>query len=604
MRKRLSRWRSICLAATVLCCVAVTGAAQPAGTIRFKVSIKDTSLHRVHVTVTLPSGAATRDLQLPVWNATYQIRDFAQCVNWVKATTPAGLPIHVQLVNKSEWRVSDAAGGALVDYEIYAGEPGPFGAELNPQHAFFNLAELLMYPVDGRFSPMAVNFVDVPSGWRFATALNGAGQEFTAENYDRLVDAPVEIGTFREAQFDEAGGHYRVAVDADPSDYDMNKIVATLRPIVAAETWWMNDRPFENYLFIYHFPRNPTGGGMEHAYSTAINVTASTLAQRPEVLADVSSHEFFHLWNVKRIRPQSLEPVDYSQENYTRALWFSEGVTSTVANYARLHAGSMSEQGFLAEVADQMQQLESRPAHQTQSAEQSSLDAWLERYTYYNRPERSVSYYNKGHLLGIALDLAMRDASAGKASLRDLFQWMNQHYAKEKKFFPDSEGVRLAAEAVTHTSFKEFFDKYVAGTEELPWEKLLSSCGLSVSHRQVEVANPEFVAERNAQHELEVASIDESGQPYQAGLRKDDVVLALNGNDNPGTVRALGKMHPGEQVRLRVRGLSGADREISWKLAGMTQPMYEIKDLEQVTAAQKARRAAWLASLDEGAAHP
>ncbi|MBA3912994.1 MAG: M61 family metallopeptidase [Acidobacteriales bacterium] len=604
MVNKTSRWRSICLAAAMLCCVAVNLTAQPAGTIRFKVSIKDTSLQRVRVTITLLPGAATRDLQLPVWNATYQIRDFAQCVNWVKATSPAGVPLHVQLVNKSQWRVSDAANGALVDYEIYAGEPGPFGAELNPQHAFFNLAELLMYPVDGRFSPMAVSFVDVPSGWKIATALAGAAQEFSAENYDRLVDAPVEIGTFREVQFDQSGGHYRVAVDADPSDYDINKIVTTLRPIVAAETWWMHDRPFETYLFIYHFPRNPSGGGMEHANSTAINVTAHTLAQRPEVLADVTSHEFFHLWNVKRIRPQSLEPVDYTKENYTRALWFSEGVTSTVADYARLHAGSMDAQGFLTEVAEQMQELESRPAHLTQSAEQSSLDAWLERYTYYNRPERSISYYNKGYLLGIALDLAMRDASGGKASLRDLFQWMNQHYAKDGKFFPDSEGVRLAAEAVTHKSFKDFFDKYVAGTDELPWQELLSSCGLSVSQRQVEVANPEFVAERNAQHELAVASVDEASQPYQAGLRKDDVLLALNGNDNAGMMRALEKMPPGEQVHLRVRGQSGGDREVTWKLAGMSQPRYEIKDLEHVTAAQKARRAAWLASLDEGTDRP
>src|SRR5262249_31927234 len=158
-------------------------------------------------------------------------------------------------------------------------------------------------------------------------------------------------------------------------------------------------------------PRGPAGGGMEHAYSTAIDLRADSIRASSAELTGVTSHEFFHLWNVKRIRPQTLEPVDYTKENFTRALWFSEGVTSTAEGIIQLRAGLPDEPGYLNRPSAEIPELESRPAHLTQSAEESSLDAWLEGNQYYRRPERSISYYNKGELLGITLDLAMRDAS-------------------------------------------------------------------------------------------------------------------------------------------------------------------------------------------------
>ena len=162
---------------------------------------------------------------------------------------------------------------------------------------------------------------------------------FVARNYDRLVDAPIELGTFHETSFDVNGATIRIAVDADPVDYDIKSLAEMVRKVVAAEMEWMDDKPFGQYLFIYHFPRGLGAGGMEHAYSTAIEANADRIKEDPAGLASTTAHEFFHLWNVKRIRPATLEPIDYVHENYTRALWFSEGVTSTVADYALLRAG-------------------------------------------------------------------------------------------------------------------------------------------------------------------------------------------------------------------------------------------------------------------------
>src|ERR1700730_15328007 len=448
--------------------------AQQLTAITYNITLASPEQHLVEVQLVLPEGPDQRELQLPVWSALYQIRDFAQYVNWVRAKDRAGRTIAVRELDKSRWQISGTGDGALVEYQMFADSPGPFGAQLNSYHAFFNLAEILMYSVDARNSPMAVSFSHVPAEWQIATPLTRLPDgRFSAENYDRLVDSPVEIGGFHESDFDEGGGHYRVVVDAETGDYDMQQIVGELHKIIAAATSWMEDRPFESYMFLYHFPHGPAGGGMEHAYATAIDLSAEAIKGNSNVLPGVTAHEFFHLWNVKRIRPQTLEPVDYTKENYTRALWFSEGVTSTAEGTIQLRAGLLNEKGYVYRLGEEITELERRPGHLTQSAAEPSVDAWLEGSAYYRRPERSISYYNKGELLGIMLDLAIRDAKQDRASLREMFQWMNANYAKKGRFFNDSAGVRAAAEAVSHADLSSFFDKYVAGTEEIPWNTFL-----------------------------------------------------------------------------------------------------------------------------------
>jgi predicted metalloprotease with PDZ domain len=243
------------------------GTAESRDQVGYAVSLSDPQQHLVGVQIFLPEGRNDRELQLPVWNALYQVRDFAKYVNWVRAKDRAGKPLAVHQLDKSRWQIAGAQGGAVVEYEIFVDSPGPFGAQLNSHHAFFNLAQVLMYPVDARNGPMVIRFSSVPEGWHVATPLAAtADGRFSEKNYDRLADSPVEIGTFHESDFDEGGGHYRVIVDAEAGDYDMEKITAMLHKVVASATTWMEDRPFDSYMFLYHFPRGPGGGGMEHAY--------------------------------------------------------------------------------------------------------------------------------------------------------------------------------------------------------------------------------------------------------------------------------------------------------------------------------------------------
>ena len=357
----------------------------------------------------------------------------------------------------------------------------------------------------------------------------------------------------------------------------------------------MEDRPFDSYMFLYHFPRGPAGGGMEHSYSTAISVNADVLARAPDVLASVTAHEFFHLWNVKRIRPKTLEPVDYSHENYTRALWFSEGCTSTAADFIRLRGGLLEERPFEHELASGIAELEHRPAHLTQSAEESSLDAWLEGEAYYRRPERSISYYNKGELLGITLDLAVREASHGQASLREVFQWMNQNYAKKGRFFPDSDGVREAAEAVSHTDLGWFFAKYVSGTEEIPWNDFFRSVGLRLIEGTTGVADAGFAASRNFDGPMAVTTVTTSSEAEGAGLQVGDTVLEINGKTaGQESSQEMARLNPGDTITVKIRARRGGERELKWKVGSRDEISYELRDMDNITPEQRTRRAAWL----------
>ena len=583
--------------------VFVCGVSLAQAPVRYIISLADSERHLVQVTMEIPPGRATHELQLPVWNALYQVRDFSQNINWIRAKDESRQPLTVTQMNPSHWKITGADRGARVEYEMFTDSPGSFGAQFNSHHAFFNLAEILIYTDDLRDKSAQIEFRNLPPQWKIATPLGQNAGIYIAPNYDRLVDSPVEIGTFEEADFNANCGSYRVILDweadltAGPdaaARKTLSEIIPHLQRIASSASQWMNDCPFQSYMFIFHATDSPSSGGMEHAYSTAINLNQKEFTGNLERFTSVTAHEFFHLWNVKRIRPQSLEPIDYTKENSTTALWFSEGVDTAASEQIRLRAGLLDERHYLDHLGQAITELESRPARLTQSVEQSSLDAWLEKYPRYALPDRSISYYNKGELLGVLLDLAMRDASHEQASLRDLFRSMNDRYAKRGRFFADSEAVEDEAEMVSHADLEAFFEKYVRGTDEIPWDAFFANVGLHVTKTDVTVADPGFDAAQQFDQPLVAVRVYPGSEAQRAGLQPDDVILQINekpaGRDFGNQVAVLG---PGATLRLLIRR-SGVQQELQWKLGSRRQAVFQLQDLAGITPQQNARRATWL----------
>ena len=597
-------------AATPVSC-ASPASAQPEPTEYF-VSLANHAEHVAHVSIRLPQGEGTRTLDMPIWNALYQVRNFAANVEDVRAQDASGTAAQVRNTTTSEWTITAPPGCVVVSYDVHLDVPGPFGGSLSADRGFFNWAMVLMYAPSLRSEPVSLRLLDVPATWglRDVHVLGGADPGKVeqvvgvANNYDELADSPAEIGMLGQSEFQQDGATYHVVVDGDPADYDMAKLDALLGRITHAAVDWMQDRPYEEYTFLLHLPHGPGGGGMEHAYGTALEVSASRIHASLLPLASLSAHEFFHLWNVKRIRPQSLEPIDYQHENDSRALWFSEGVTSTVGNMLLVRAGLIDERVYLQHVSDEITELQQRPAHRWQSAEDSSLDAWFEGNAYYRSPQRSISYYNKGEILGVLLDLRIRQMTQGEKSLRDVLQWMNLHYAKQHRFFSDSEGVEEAAEAVAGKSFAEFFREYVSGVEEIPYDDFFQFAGLHLVSQTVPVGSAGFTTTANLGGQPEVVQVDPNSNAHRAGITAGDRVIAIDGEPADASLDdRLSQMLPGATVKLRLENRKG-QRNVKLRLGLREQQTYKLQDVPSVSPEQRAHRRAWIEGDDESRGKP
>ncbi len=575
-------WRAICV--PVSAGLLILAAAEPAGaTIRYQVSLAHPEQHVLHVAMTVETERPEIVVAMPAWNAIYQVRDFAYRVRGLHAVTHSvgTTGLSVQPIDKQTWRIFTPKPSAEhsrddveIDYAIEWDDPGPFNSQVNAHHAFLNLAEILLYVPERRAEAAEVAFTDVPEGWRVAAELPAGpvANSFAASGYDALVDAPVEAGKFAQFEFDNAGAHFRVLVDAEK--WDKAFLEEGLRAITKYELQLMGGAPFDSprkeYTFIFHIGpyAEVGGGGMEHANSTAIADTSVANA------AALAAHEFFHAWNVKRIRPQAFEPVDYTREQYTRALWFAEGVTSAYSAYTLERTGLWPKTEFYADLAWQIEQLEGRPARKWQSVEESSLDTWLEKYDAYSAPDRSISYYNKGQLLGVMLDLTIREATDNRKSLDDVLRRLYAAYVQKHTFYEESEGIRAAAEEVAGVSLEDFFRRYVSGTDDIPYDSFLALAGLALKVEKVQVADIGFSPASAFEMRLGVAGVEPGGPAQAAGLRVGDTITEWNGKAATwADVASLQDLPPGERVRFRVER-EGEKLTISYALGTATRMRY------------------------------
>ena len=544
-------------------------------------------------------------LQLPAWNALYQIRDFVEYLREFRAQDASGQSLEAEKLDKQTWQIACRDGSSVdVSYQIFWNENSPYSSQLDSHHAFINLADILMYLPQARELPVSVEFADVPPGWRVSSppAQTTTPTQVRAGSYDGLVDTPVEVGTFDDWDIVMDGATYRVIVDADRRSYSREKMTRALEAIVRTETGLFGEQPFKLYTFFFHFlpgfissfPLFGSTGGMEHMWSTAIHLSERTMREDPLAFSQPAAHEFFHVWNVKRIRPQQLEPVDYTRENYTRALWFAEGGTTGYEMYVLLRSGLWDRGQFYWSLAQKIAELEQRPARRWKSVEEASLDAWLEKYAFYQRPEQSFSYYTKGAILTILLDLAIRNATDNYRSMDDVLRYLNGHFAHEHRFYDDHRDIPAAVAAVVGHDLDDFFRRYVSGTDEIPYDDFFRTVGLRLRREEQMRPSLGLSVYRGPSGRIVVTEVEPDSVADRAAVVEGDVVVSLEGESvGRDFDRRVRRLSIGRTVRLRIRR---GEEERELKLVVGSRPEVQVR-LEEVRDADERAvrlREAWL----------
>ena len=585
--------------------------------IAFTVSMSNPHTHLLEVEMRVTRGLRVWPkediLIMPVWTpGSYMIREFSRHVQDFAAADGSGRPLEWEKINKNSWRVK--TGGVRewrIIYRVYANELSVRTSELTSDHAFWNNPALLMYP-EGFLNEPAILRVNPAPGWKVATGLPAvAGEQntFRAENFDILYDSPVEVSNFKELKFEVRGVPHRIVIDGE-GNYNPELLRTIVQRIVETQIAIFGDIPYRDYTFILHL-RADTGGGLEHLNSTALGFRRYEFATEDGYrrFASLVSHEFFHLWNVKRIRPDTLGPFDYTKENYTRLLWVAEGITEYYGNLTLRRAGLISDAAYLTQLAANIQSFQETPGRKVMSAEESSFDSWIKFY----RPDEnsintSISYYDKGELLGMLLDLEIRRRTNGAKSLDDVMRSLNNDFSKRDRNFTQTDFQKVS-EAAAGSSLEDFFARYVRGREELPYNQIFIAAGLSLQQSGNPIENlRETVPEGVPVRAFLGADLDDddgrlmitrvrSGTPaYEQGLNADDQIVALDGKRVTRATfdERLAEKRPGETIHLTIFRFDDL-RTFDIRLGTRVAAPYRIVRLAQPTEQQTHIYRGWMA---------
>lgn len=540
--------------------------------VRIEVTWPEPHTHQFHVEATFEGSLADPlDLQMPAWNpGSYLIREFARHVSSVEATGADGEPLKVRKVSKDTWRIEAAADGVTVRYRVYANELTVRTCHLDDTHAFFNGVGMFLYNEQTRSWPVTLK-LGVPEGWTVATGLEREGEHlYRAADFDELVDCPVEAGTHRTIPFTPNGVPHEIAIWGK-GNFDVERMQKDLTAIVEESASMFGGLPYDRYVFITHLSET-RGGGLEHRNSSVLNF--NQLGFHPEKkyagFLELAAHELFHVWNVKRIKPDVFTPYDYNRENYTRLLWVMEGITDYYAFLLCARAGVTELKHVLELLGQRITRLQRTPGRKTQSLEDSSHDTWVKLY----RPDENsvnstVSYYLKGSLVAAVLDLEIRARSGGEASLDDVMRALFQ-MAQAGQSLGETAFGAVVKEA-TGVDVSDLLEAYVSGTEDVSFPAHLAHVGLAARSRTASGSGDKggkpggkerapqawlgATLRRDGRGRLKVSSVPEGTPALRDGLYAGDEVLAVDGwrvADARSLDHLLEERAPGERVDLTV----------------------------------------------------
>jgi predicted metalloprotease with PDZ domain len=567
----------------------------------YTVSMENPNTHYFHVSL-IYSGLKEEsvELKMPVWTpGYYMIMDYPKYVINFSVADGSGNNLKWEKTSKNRWNINTEGRNTLkVTYDVFAFRVSVADSFLDDGRGFISPTGIFLYPAGQKDHPVTVTIVPFEKFTEVSTGLDpvaGKKNTFYAPNFDVLYDCPILSGNQEILKFETGGIPYTIAAE-NLGKIDRAKLVEDYRKIVETATSLIGEIPYKHYTFIQ---MNRGMGGLEHSNSMAVfsNRLDFDSSDVSDGWLTFIAHEFFHLYNVKTIRPVALGPFDYDKENYTDMLWFSEGVTSYYENIILNRAGFFTRDELFREMKMSISNYESIPGHLFQSVASSSYDTWM---LFFNRAENAsnttISYYDKGCALGMLLDLKIRYESGNKKSLDDVMRTLYQVYYKDKKRgFTDKE-FRDVCEKIAGSSLDEIFEIYIPTVQEVDYQKYLGYAGLTIDLTPHEIPGAWLgITTREESGNLTITRVEWNSPAYNAGLSPQDMIREINGEkaSNDLLNKALNTGKPGDKIKVTVSHRDIVNN-VEVSLGKKTTRSFEIKLLSNPTPEQTAILDKWL----------
>lgn len=556
--------------------------------------------HTIEIETVFSAEGASVEVMMAVWTpGSYLVREFARHVHDVSARDLEGTPLTIEKSSKNRWTVTAPDGlpaRVVVRYSLYAREVSVRTNFVDADLALLNGASAFLVPAEQLDVQQDVRF-ELPEGWATSvTSLDAYPEEphrYLARDYEELVDSPIALGNPSLHTFEVGGAEHVLATFGGEDIWDDERAGRDVQALVETQTEFWGVVPYRRYVFINLLLES--GGGLEHRASTVM------LASRWDARDDdaygrwlgLVSHEFFHTWNIKRLRPASLGPFNFETENYTHDLWIVEGITSYYDDLLQRRAGLLTNDEYLARIGKGISRLQTTPGRRTQSLAASSFDSWIHFY----RPDENsrnsgVSYYTKGSLVAWLLDARIREATGGAKSLDDAMRLAYSRFSGEEGY--STAAIRETFAEVAGEPLDDFFASYVDGTEELDYSMALREFGLRFGETSAEASAWLGLSTSDGHGRLVVREVVRGGPAHAAGINVDDELLAFGEERVPGDwAERLGRYAPGDEVAVLV-SRRGRLRRIDVTLGSAPQESFELSVDPEASPGARSERNAWV----------
>jgi len=565
--------------------------------IKYGLGMSEPETHFFEVHMEVPKVLSNPHLQdkqhlivkMPVWTpGSYLVREYAGNVDGFIAHDEQGRSLNSRKINKNSWQIDiEDTEDVHIDYKVYANTLTVRTSFIDANHGYLVGASIFMFVPELMEKPSELKVTPYEKWSVVSTALPETSKNvFKVKDFDTLVDSPIEIGNHEVLEFEALGIPHKIAMySATKLNYDKEKLLSDYTKLVEATTSVVGESPLDHYLFIIHHEPG-IGGGLEHKFSTTCQTSTgaySTESAYKGFFALVA-HEYFHLWNVKRIRPVALGPFDYEKENYTHMLWVAEGFTNYFEEVILKRAGIYTDEDVLSNHASAINNAENAAGNRVQSVTEASWDAWVKYYRpHENSKNTTVSYYGKGGVLASLLEAKIIANTEGERSLQDVMRLLYQKYYKGlNRGYTDAE-FQLACETVYGGSLDYFFERFVSGTETPDYNEIFKGVGLELVDAN-EVKNEPYIGiwERSGS----VYRISSNGSAYHSGLSVGDEIVSIGGKLGESFASALYGKNVGDKVS-GVAYRNGVKFDFSFELKKDPRKSYSFKKLDKLKKNQK-----------------